>query len=242
MKLQVIKIRVLSWIKRILLYGTYLFLILMVSGFILLQIPAVQTSIASRITSNFSKISGFEITYDQIYLIWYDRLEITGLLIKDPAENKMVEIEKVQVNFSLSTILLDKNINLDAASLNNGSVNLIKISDSDSTKDFNINLFIAEINKLSSGGGTGTPPKVNIGEIGIFNTIFTLHDPQKDSIPKAFDYNHITLKIDEADARNFNVIGDTIQFRLSTLIAEEQNCKLPVHNLSTYFRVSQTAM
>ncbi len=242
MKLQVIKIRVLSWIKRILLYGTYVLLILMVSGFFLLQIPAVQTSVVSRITSNFSKISGFEITYDQIYLIWYDRLEITGLLIKDPAKNKMVELEKVQVNFSLSTILLDKNINLDAASLNNGSVNLVKISDSDSTRDFNINLFIAEINKLSSGGGKGTPPKVNIGEIGVYNTTFTLHDPQKDSIPKAFDYNHITLKIDEADARNFNVIGDTIQFRLSTLIAEEKNCKLPIQNLSTYFRVSQTSM
>lgn len=242
MKLQVIKIRVLSWIKKILLYGTYVFLLLTVAGFILLQFPAVQTSLVNRITSNFSKISGFEITYDQIYLIWYDRLEITGLLIKDPTRNKMIEIEKVQVNFSLSTILLDKNINLDAASLNNGSVNLVKISDSDSTRDFNINLFIAEINKLSSGGGKGTPPKVNIGEIGIYNTQFTLHDPQKDSIPNAFDYNHITLKIDEADARNFNVIGDTIQFKLNTLIAEEKNCKLPVRNLSTYFRVSQTGM
>jgi hypothetical protein len=242
MKLQVIKIRVLSWIKKILLYGTYLFLLLTVSGFILLQFPAVQTSLVSRITSKFSKISGFEITYDQIYLIWYDRLEITGLLVKDPAHNKMIEIEKVQVNFSISTLLLDKNINLDAASLNDGSVNLVKISDSDSTRDFNINLFIAEINKQSSSSGGGNPPKINIGEIGIYNTMFTLNDPQKDSIRNALDYNHITLKIDEANARNFNVIGDTIQFGVNTLIAKEENCNLPIHNFSTYFRVSQTSM
>ncbi len=242
MKLQVIKIRVFSWIKKILLYGTYLFLLLTVSGFILLQFPAVQTSLANRITSNFSKLSGFEITYDQIYLIWYDRLEITGLLIKDPAKNKMVEIEKVQVNFTLSTLLLNKNINLDAASLNNGSVNLIKISNSDSTRDFNINLFIAEINNLSSGGGKGTPPKVNIGEIGIYNTLFTLDDPQRDSIRNAFDFNHITLHLDEVNAQHFNVIGDTIQFKMNTLIAKEKNCNLLIQNLTTYFRVSQTAM
>ncbi|MBL7871637.1 MAG: translocation/assembly module TamB [Cyclobacteriaceae bacterium] len=242
MKLQVIKIRVLSWIKKILLYGIYFFLFIMVVGFILLQFPAVQTSLANRITSNFSKLSGFEITYDQIYLTWYDRLEITGLLIKDPANNKMIEIEKVQVNFSLSTLLQDKNINLDAASLDKGSVNLIKISDSDSTRDFNINLFIAEINKLSSGSGKGTPPKVNIGEIGVYNTTFTLNDPQKDSIPNAFDYNHITLHLDEVNAQHFNIIGDTIQFKMNTFIAEEKNCNLSIQNISTYFRVSQTTM
>lgn len=243
MKLQVIKNRLLSWIKKTLLYAAYLSLVLLVLSFILIQIPAVQSNLANRITSKFSKVSGFDITYTDIYLRWYDRLELKGLLIKDPEQNKMIDVGNLQVNFSLSTLLLDKNINIEAVTLENGSVNFIKILAGDSTRDLNINLFIEEINKQAAGSSQKKgSPKLNIGEIGIYNTAFKLHDPQKDSLKNAFDYNHISLQINEANASNFNLIGDTIQLKLNTLIAEEKNCSLPIHNMSTYFRLSQNSM
>jgi len=225
------------------LYSAYLFLVLLFLSFILIQIPAVQSNLANRITSKFSKVSGFDISYTDIYLVWYDRFEMKGLIIKDPEQNKMIEVGNLQVNFSLSTLLLDQNINIDAITLENGSVNLVKILAGDSTRDLNINLFIAEINKQSaSGSQTQASPKLNIGEIGIYNTAFKLDDPEKDSLKNAFDYNHINLQINEANATNFNLIGDTIQFKLNTLIAEEKNCNLPIHNLSTFFRISQNSM
>lgn len=243
MKLQVIKIRVLNWIKKILLYGAYFTLLFFVLSFGLLQIPSVQKSLLSKITSRFSQVSGFDISYDRIYLIWYDRLEVEGLIIKDPGQNKMIEAGSLQVNFSLSSLLKNNNINLDGVILESGSVNLVKIMQSDTSRDLNINLFIAEINKqLSSGTGQGKSPKVNIGEIVIRQTEFRLHDPLKDSIHNAFDYNHILIGINEAEANNFQVIGDTIQFNMNTLIAEEKNCNLPVHNLKTFFRLSQNSM
>ncbi|MBK7651410.1 MAG: hypothetical protein IPJ20_12680 [Flammeovirgaceae bacterium] len=212
MKLQVIKIRVLNWIKKILLYGAYFTLLFFVLSFGLLQIPSVQKSLLSKITSRFSQVSGFDISYDRIYLIWYDRLEVEGLIIKDPGQNKMIEAGSLQVNFSLSSLLKNNNINLDGVILESGSVNLVKIMQSDTSRDLNINLFIAEINKqLSSGTGQGKSPKVNIGEIVVHQTEFRLHDPLKDSLHNAFDYNHILIGINEAEANNFQVIGDTIQ-------------------------------
>lgn len=243
MKLQVIKNRAFNWLKKILLYGAYFLLLFAVLSFALLQVPSIQNNLVNRITSKFSKASGFDVTYESIYLVWYDRLEIEGLVIKDPAQNRMIEAGKLQVNFSLSTLFENKDVNIDGVTLEGGHVNLVKISTSDSTRDLNINLFITEINKqFASGNGQGGSAKVNIGEIVIHQTEFRLNDPLKDSLKNAFDYNHISLQINEAAANNFNVIGDTIQFNLNTLIAEEKNCHLPIHNLSTFFRVSQSSM
>jgi hypothetical protein len=92
-------------------------------------------------------------------------------LIKDPVQNKMIEAGKLQVNFSLSTLFNNKDINIDGITLESGHVNLVKIPTSDSSRDLNINLFITEINKqFASGSGKGGSAKVNIGEIVIRKT------------------------------------------------------------------------
>lgn len=243
MKLQVIKNRLFIWLKRSLLYSTYFIVIFAIGSFFILQIPAVQKSIAERLTKNFSKISGFTISYSRVHLVWYDRLELTGLAVTDPAGNTMIGTDKLLVNFSLSTLLSNNDINLDAVLLEDANLKFYKVNKTDSTRDFNINLFIAEINKqFAGGGGKGGAKHINIGEILIHRTDFKLHDDRKDSIQNAFDYNHINLFIDEAQANNFKVIGDTIELKLNTLVGEEKNCSLPVHNFSTFFRLSQTGM
>lgn len=224
------------------MYGAYTLVIFFLLSFILLQLPATQKSLVSRYTSKFSQISGFDITYDRIFIIWWDRLEIEGLTIKDPAQNDMITIERLEANFKLSTIIQGKNVNIDGVSLDGASVNLVKIPVSDSLRDLNINLFITEINKLLPSGSGQTSTKVNIGEIVIHNTYFALHDPEKELNRDVFDYNHIRLAIDEAEAQNFKVIGDTIEFNMNSLLAVEENAKLPIHNLSSFFRLSQSGM
>ena len=243
MKLQVIKNSVFKWGKKTFLYGAYTLVILLLLSFILLQLPATQKYIANRYTSEFSRISGFDITYERIFIIWWDRIEMEGLTIKDPAQNNMIQVESLKINFQISSLLQKKNINIDGVSLEGGSVNLIKIPIGDSLRDFNINLFINEINKLQpSGSGQGGGAKVNIGEIVIHNTFFALHDPEKELLRDVFDFNHIQIAIDEANAQNFKIIGDTIEFNMNSLLAVEENAKLHIQNLSTFFRVSQSGM
>jgi len=242
MKLQVIKNRVFKWVKKTILYSAYTVVIALLLSFILLQLPVIQKTIISRYTSIFSQVSGFDVSYNSIYILWWDRLEIEGLIIKDPAQNEMIRVERLDANFQLSTLLKGNKVNIDGVRLEEGSVNLIKIPVSDSVSDLNINLFINEINKLvSSGTGQGST-KVNIGEIVIHKTHFSLHDPEKKLMRDVFDYNHIRFAIDEIEAQNFKVIGDTIEFKMNSLVAFEENAKLPVHNLSAFFRISQSAM
>lgn len=243
MKLQVIKNWVFKWVKKILHYGVYTLLILILSSFILLQLPIVQRTIINRITSKISQVSGFKITYDRIFLLWWDRLEVSNLSIIDPENNTMIGVGSLEANFTFTSLLLNDNINLDGVILNQGAVNLVTIANTDSTRTLNINRFIAELNLLYGSGQTGKKSaSFNIGEIVINSTDFSLHEPLRDTLRNLFDYNHIQFHIDEAQAQNFKVLGDTIELKMNSLIAQEKNANLPIHHLSTLFRISQGGM
>ena len=112
MNWQVIKNRVYWWAKKIILNSLYFLIVLLVFSFALLQFPSVQTALTSRFLSGFSQASGFEISYDKFYLLWYDRLEIEGLKILDPEKNIMIAAERIQLNFALSTLWKKNEINV----------------------------------------------------------------------------------------------------------------------------------
>ena len=244
MKWQVIKIRVLQWLKRIVLYGLFGILVFFVVAYSILQIPAVQKSLVSRIVGGFSKISGFDVHFDRFYLLWYDRLEITGLTITDPKQNAMIQADKLFINFRISSLLDNQDINFDALSLQGGSVYLVTLLDSDSTKQLNIDIFIAEINKQFASGGSkgGRSPKINIGEVLVEQSQFSYNVTDKDSIRNGFDFNHFRLAVDEGNLNNFKVIGDTIEFNVESLQIKDEKTKLHVTELSTFFRISQLSM
>ncbi len=241
---QVIKIKILQRLKRILLYSLYGTLVFFVVGFGVLQIPAVQKALLSQITDRFSKLSGFTVEYDRFYLLWYDRLEITNLKITDPQKNTLIEAGRLFVNFRISSVYQKKNIYLDAVSLQEGGVNLVTIPTSDSTKELNIDVFIAEINRqLSSGkssGGGGA--KITIAEVLIEQTGFSLNQTDSDSIALGFDPSHFRLALDDGNLNNFKIIGDTIEFNLTSLRIKEAKTSLTVSNFQTFFRISQKSM
>ncbi len=138
MKWQVIKIRVLQWLKRVVLYGLFGTLVFFVVGFSVLQIPSVQKALINRIMGGFSKVSGFDVQFDSFYLLWYDRLEITGLRVTDPEKISMIEAGRLYINYSIRSVYQHKDIYLDALSLNGGVVNLVTIPESDTSSDLNI--------------------------------------------------------------------------------------------------------
>ncbi len=239
MKLQVIKIRVYQWLRKWVLYGLYLALTFLVLSFLLLQLPAVQETLIARYTRQFSKITDFNITFNKFYLRWYDQLEVEGLEIKDSEKNTMIAVKKLSVNFRLRSLLGNNDINIDGVDLKFADVHLKTIKESDTSRNLNINIFINKLNGSSSEGGSS--PKINIGEINLENSQFSLNETESDSIPIGFDYHHFKLGV-EADLQAFKVIGDTIEFDLNSLQAKDEKTGLQVKNLSTFFRISQTAM
>lgn len=212
-------------------------------AFFILQIPYVQTTLTNRYLKSFSQVTGFPATVEETSLRWYDRLELDSVVIKDPEGNPMIAVDNLLVNFELSSLFADKNVNIDGVDLKGADVRLIRIKESDTTNNLNINIFIKRINEMSAGGSKGpSSAKLNIGEIELENSKFTYNEADRDSIKNGFDYRHFHLAVDDGDILNFQVIGDTIQFKLNTLQIEEQRSKLAIKDLRTYFRISQSSM
>ncbi len=241
MNLQVIKFRILSWLKKIILYSLYFLFVFFLLGFGILQIPPVQKSIIKYYTDRLSLASGFETTFQSVHLIWYDRFQINGLLITDPEQNAMIKAEELSINFRISSLLGDNNINIDAATLDGTEVNLIKISDYDSTKGLNINLFIKRLSN-KTGQKKSTPPKINIGEIVVNRSGFSYDDGSTESLAPKFDYHHFKLKLEDGLIQNFKIIGDTIQFKVNSLYAQDEATQFDIKRLTTFFRISQRTM
>ncbi len=243
MKWQVIKNRTLLWLRKILLYGIFTAFSVTVLSFLILQIPAVQQSLISRYLGKFGKLTDFRITVNSFHLVWYDRLTLDGLKVIDPGENTLIDAKKIKINFSFFSLNKNGNVNIDGIELDGAAVNLTKITDTDSTRDLNINILIERINKLTSTGKGGpSSAKVNIGEIVIFDSRFIYNDNDRDSIPQGFDYYHFDLALPEVQAQGFKVIGDTIQFNVDDFGAIDKETNFEVKQLTTFFRISQGGM
>lgn len=239
MKWQVIKIRLFRAVRRAVLYGGYLAIVFLLSAFFVLQLPPVQQNLVQRYTQQFAKASGFTVRVRSFYLLWYDRLTLEGLEVVDPEQNTMVRAERLKINFNLTSLLLNNNINLDAAALDSVQVLLKPIAETDSTRELNFTMLIERLSSPSGTGGKST--QVNIGEILIDRSTFTYH-ADADSITTGFNYHHFQLDLDAGEISRFNVIGDTIQFQLRSLHARDVQTKLAVTQLQTYFRYCRTGM
>lgn len=240
MKVQITKKRILKILMTTIAASVGLLLI----AFLVLQMPSVQKYLLGRYLSRIKNETNFEITTKRLRLYWFDRLQVKDLKIVDPQKNEMVAIDELLVNFQFFHLTDSSHVNIDGVSLDSAKVKLVYIPETDTTKDININEFITAINKMFAPppGKKGKSPKVNIGEIILTNSFVSLHHPDKDSVKSGFDNNHFALRLSDSELNAFKVIGDTIQFNVLSMVGEEVNHNWPIHELKTYFRVSQGGM
>lgn len=215
-----------------------------ISAFLVLQMPPVQNYLISHYLKDFTTVTGFPTTVRSFSMLWFDRLELDGVNVYDPEGNRMISSEQIVINFKLSNLFEKNDINVDGIFIDSAHVYLTKIQESDTSRDLNINVLITRINDNFSSGSSsgGKPPKINIGEAFLNQSRFTYVNQDRDSIRHGFDYNHFSLAVDESQLRSFVVLGDTIEFDLKTLIAQDQRTGFGIRQLSTFFRISQQSM
>lgn len=238
MNLQVIKNR----LSKVLAYTFTALLFLLVSCFLILQIPPVQNYFIGKFLKDFTRFTGFTTTIESSQMLWFDRLELEDVTVYDPEGNKMITAKQILINFKLTQLLDGRNVNIDGVYLDSAHVYLTKINESDTSRDLNMNVFIANINAHYGGSGGGKAPKINIGEAFINRSQFTYIDQYRDTIKNGFDYNHFSLSVDEGQLNSFVILGDTTEFNLRTLIAQDTKTKFRINQLSTFFRLCQTSM
>jgi hypothetical protein len=236
MNLQGIKKR----IAKILVYSITSIIFLFVYAYLILQIPAVQKALARQLLGNFSEIVDFKTTIKGIRFTWYDRLVLYGVTIEDPEHHEMIVVNRLDINYKIKTLLNNNDINLDAVEVDSASVFFTKIREGDS-QNLNINVFIHKINQRFGGEQKTGAGKINIGEALVNRSTFIFDNTGKDSLT-GFDYNHFAVKLHNAELQNFIVQGDTVQFNVLALSATDTKTEFPIHQLSTFFRISDQSL
>jgi hypothetical protein len=240
MNKQVIKNR----IRKIIAYTVTSIGFFLISAFLTLQIPAVQEYLIGRYLGSFSSAIGFKSSIASFRLLWFDRLELEGLTVLDPESHEMITARKLLVNFKLSQLLSNGDVNIDGVAVTDARVYLTYIPEGDTSTNLNITMFLDRINEqfASSESGTGRTPRVNIGEAIISESKFTYVDQERDSIKHGFNYNQFSFDINEAQLQNFLILGDTTQFNIKTLLARDPKSGLSIKEFTTFFHLSQTSM
>lgn len=239
MNRQVIKNR----LAKILAYTVTFIFFIVISFFLVLQMPPVQEFLIGKFLKTFTENTGFKSSIQSFRMLWFDRLELEKVAVFDPAGNKMISAKSIMINFKLTQLFSHNHVNVDGVYLDSAHVFLTKIDESDTARDLNINVFIANINAHYGGNaGGGKSPKINIGEAIVNQSQFTYVNQDRDSIKTAFDYNHFSLGVDEGQLSSFVILGDTIEFNVHTLIAQDLKTKFSINQLSTFFRLCQKSM
>lgn len=224
-------------------YSATTLLFLLITAFLILQIPAIQKKLINRYLRGFSEVTGFKTSIGDFQLLWFDRLELENLEVFDLENNRMIGVRHVLINFQLSQLFEHRDVNVDGVYLDSADVFITRINESDTSRDLNINVFVNRINENYGGGsGTGRSPRINIGEAVLHESAFAYVDQDRDSIRQGFNYNQFAFDIGEAQLQNFLALGDTIQFKVQTLLALDDVSGFRINHLSTFFRISQQCL
>lgn len=236
MKLQVIKNKVLYWLRVLLIYTAYAALVIFTMFFFVLQIPSVQTRLTQSVLLSISKQTGFHASIDKVEFFWFDRLRLSGLKLTDPEGHDMIDVRTLRLNFTFRGLFRGKAYALDAVLIDSAKVHLATIQENDSVRNLNINVFVHRLN-IRPPKPNARSPIISFGEVLLKNGTF-IYETDRDSIKSGFDYNHFRVAIADAEIERMLIQDDTVSFHVQSLQATEINTGFTIHQLHTYFRFS----
>jgi len=239
MNWQVIKNRLLLWLRRTMLYGGYLIISFALLSFFVLRIQPVQERLLAYYLGHLNSATGFPVTVKSFYFSWWDYLHVHGLEIKDPENNTMISASDVHIRFNLLSVYARGAMHIADASVAGAEVAVKNIGTD--TARLNLNVWIETLNRMSSGTTDGKSSPINIGKITLTNSRFVYENTGQPRASSAFDPNRLHITIEKALLSKMKIVGDTVQFSARQLLAKEINSGLPV-NVQTFFRYSRHAI
>lgn len=240
-------VKYLKIFVKTILYGLLGLFLLIFAGILLLRAPINQTSLAHYLSPKVEKAIGYPVRMKGIQIKFFDELSITGLEVKDPWGAKMILIDQLDVNFSISHLFLQPGKpSLDYVRLTRPNVHLIFEKKS---HKMNIEEFIIRLEKWISGGVKKAPIKgpasiFTIQEAEVIDGIFSLDDEsiKSEAIRRHFDISHFTLAKINSKVKNFYLKNDTLGLQAIGLRTKDPLTGFDVKSLNTVFMISDHQM
>ena len=224
--------------------------------------PYIQTKIVQEFSGVATQKMGYPISIKEANLKWLDTITLDSLKIENKNGDKMIEMERLEINFSLSDLfdfdlkfgypklvtfnLFSKNILFNTDFVKLIKPNIVYEIDKITGKQ-NIDEFIQKINQVLA---PKKPYKSNtkskaftINKAEIIDGVFSYHDnrskPRTD--PNRFDETHFTIHKLNAKVANFTAIKDTVSLS-ADLSGVDNKSGLIIKKLKTDFLICNKSM
>lgn len=235
----IISLHPLVRLLRLAFWLTIIFFVIFGSIALALRTPWGQTTVVQWLASKASEKLGFECTIGGFYLDWVDFARINDIRVRDPHGHLLFDIGQLKVNVKLAS-LLERNINLDLVSLQNGHVQIRVNRDN---QKLNINEFIDAIQAwIDDTTHSPNPPRFSIDKARLSRMSFSYIDETEASLGGQFDYYHFRLDGLQGEVDDFWQHADTVSLKAVGLSARDRATGFRVNNLTTHFRFSDKEM
>lgn len=238
-------LKYLKILVKSLLYGMVSVFLLVFMLILLLRVPANQTLLAKYFSPKIEQAIGYPLRLERMQLKFFDEVSVWNLEVRDPWGKQMIHIDRLDVNFNLSELLLGGSTpTMEYARLIRPKVHLIF-----EKKDGKMNMdeFIQRLSAWLSG------PNINpnapssmftIREAQIQEGQFRLDDERLPSQASAdhFDLSHFGLQGLNTNIHQFQVQGDSIWLKTDGLRAKDPLSKFEIKSLNTQFFICNTQM
>ena len=228
---QITKKRVLKWASVALITA----LIMLLIPFLVLQLPAIQQNLTERLLGRFNKLTGYPVKVDKIYLTWYDKLEASGLTIRDSLQSEMLTVNQLEVDFNLWGLLTGDKFTIDYVWLNRPALHLKWYGEADNRK-LNITDFAEQIQKITGPSKDTLPVRpISITRVVLKNGKFSIADTLNNPITNSFNPTRFALDIHSAETSHLTINGGSIDLRIDSLSATEFDHQWPIDQFSSQF-------
>ncbi|MEN9296198.1 MAG: hypothetical protein RJA42_465 [Bacteroidota bacterium] len=239
-------VKYLKIFVKTILYGLLGIFLLIFAAILLLRAPINQTLLANYLAPKVEKAIGYPVKMKGIQIKFFDELSVYDLEVKDPWGAKMIQIEQLDVNFSISHLFLQPGKpSLDYTRLTRPNVHLIFEK---KTGKMNIEEFIIRLENWITGGvktvKKGPSSIFTIPEAEVIDGSFSLDDNTRKSeaTRRHFDISHFTLGKVYSKVKNFYIKNDTLGLQAIGLRTKDPLTGFDVKSLNTVFMISDRQM
>ncbi len=212
--------------------------LLLASLFFLVRIPFVQHYALKEVSKALSDFTNHKITLASVSFRSFDEISLNGLIIKDNRKNDFIVIEKVSIDFDLSSLIRRNDIiKLDEVDLYRPKVNMYKY---EKVNNLNIVEFIRTFKGENSSTGTGK--KVRIKHITISQGEVDIRNFNKPINIGQLDLNHLIIKEIDLDVHEFYLFSQEIGFKINHFSFLEENSGLRVDEMVSRVKLDSTSL
>jgi hypothetical protein len=197
---------------------------------ILFSIPAIQTSVAKRLTNSIQERSDVDISVGKVSLSYFGRVKLNRVMVKDHHQDTLLHIDELRTSILGLTNLLANNPSLGNTSAEGFTFKMKRYAGEDSD---NLSLLLEKLKTEPTG--EPKPFFLAVRDVFISNGYYSYIDENLDS-PEIIVLDKLNLQAEE-----LKVIEDSFTIEINSMQAEEGR-GLKIKNFNTKFFYSPTNM